>query len=70
MSGEGLYGRQYVASFETRNLRMVANIRETFGNAPGARILNIVGASHKACYDAYLDEMSDVQIVDALEVLK
>ncbi|WP_199799375.1 DUF5694 domain-containing protein [Porphyrobacter sp. SLTP] len=70
MSGDGLHGRRYVAWFEARNLRMVANIREAFGNAPGARVLNIVGASHKGYYDAYLDQMSDVQIIDALAVLK
>ena len=70
MPGDGLHGRRYVAWFEARNLRMVANTREAFGNAPGARVLNIVGASHKGYYDAYLDQMSDVQIVDALAVLK
>jgi Family of unknown function (DUF5694) len=70
LKGDGLHGRRYVAWFEARNLRMVANIREAFGNAPGARVLNIVGASHKGYYDAYLDQMSDVQIVDALAVLK
>lgn len=69
MLGDGLYGRRYVAWFEARNLRMVANIREAFGNAPGARVLNIVGVSHKGYYDAYLDQMSDVQIIDALAVL-
>ncbi len=70
MTGPGLYGRQYAAWFETRNLRMVANIRAAFGNRPGARVLNIVGASHKGYYDAYLDMMSDVQIVDAARVLR
>ena len=70
MKGAGLYGRQYVAWFETRNLRMVANIRAAFGNHPGARVLNIVGASHKGYYDAYLDMMSDVQIIDAEKVLR
>ncbi|MFM7403929.1 MAG: DUF5694 domain-containing protein [Erythrobacter sp.] len=70
IKGDGLHGRRYVAWWETRNLRMVANIREAFGNAPGTRVLNIVGASHKGNYDAYLDQMSDVQIVDALAVLK
>jgi len=64
------FGRQYVAWYETRNLRMVANIRAAFGNRPGARVLNIVGASHKGYYDAYLDMMSDVQIVDAEKVLR
>lgn len=70
LKGDALHGRRYVAWWEARNLRMVANIREAFGNAPGARVLNIVGASHKAYYDAYLDQMSDVQIVDALAVLE
>ena len=65
-----LFGRQYAAWNETRNLRMVANIRAAFGNRPGARVLNIVGASHKAYYDAYLDMMSDVELVDAETVLK
>jgi hypothetical protein len=70
IKGPELYGRQYVAWNETRNLRMVANVRAAFGNKPGARVLNIVGASHKGYYDAYLNMMSDVQIVDALNVLK
>lgn len=65
-----LYGRQYVAWYEVRNLRMVANIRAAFGNRPGARVLNIVGASHKGYYDAYLDMMSDVKLVDAGAVLR
>lgn len=70
LKGGGLYGRQYVAWFEARNLRMVASIRAAFGNRPGARVLNIVGASHKGYYDAYLDQMSDVQIIDAMKVLR
>lgn len=64
------YGRVYNAWWETRNLRMVSNIRATFGNQPGARVLNIVGASHKAYYDAYLDMMADVKVVDAKAILK
>lgn len=64
------YGRQYVAWYETRNLRMVANIRAAFGNRPGARVLNIVGASHKPYYDAYLDMMHEVKLVDAEAILK
>ena len=64
------YGRAYLAWWEVRNLRMVSNIRAAFGNRPGARVLNIVGSSHKPYYDAYLDMMSDVQLVDAEAVLK
>ena len=65
-----LYGRQYVAWYEARNLRMVANIRAAFGNRPGSRVLNVVGASHKAYYDAYLDMIHEVKLVDAELVLK
>jgi Family of unknown function (DUF5694) len=64
------YGRAYLAWWETRNLRMVSNIRAAFGNSAGARVLNIVGASHKAYYDAYLDIMSDVKLVDAEQILR
>lgn len=65
----GRYGRQYVAWWETRNLRMVANIREAIALHPGARVLNVVGASHKPWYDQWARQMSDVEVVDAAEVL-
>jgi len=58
-------GRQYVAWWETRNLRMVANIRAAIGNQPGARVLSLVGASHKPYFDAYLGLMHDIDVVDA-----
>ena len=64
------FGRIYNAWNETRNLRMVSNIRAAFGNRPGARVLNIVGASHKPYYDAYLSMMSDVKLVDAEKILE
>lgn len=64
------YGRQYVAWWETRNLRMVANIRAAFGNKPGARVLSIVGMSHKPYFDAYLGMMHEVRLVDTLTILK
>lgn len=66
---EGQYGRMYVTYWETRNLRMAANIREALGPRPGSRMLVIVGASHKAYLDAYLRQMRDVEIVDAAAVL-
>lgn len=65
-----LYGRQYVAWWETRNLRMVANIRSAFGNQPGAKVLTVVGSSHKPYFDAYLNMMHEVQLVDAVKLLK
>ena len=64
------FGRRYVAYWETRNLRMVANIREVLGRDPGMRMLAIVGASHKAYYEAYLDQMRDVELVDVMPVLE
>ena len=67
-SAEG-FGRRYVAYWETRNLRMVANIREVLGRRPGTRLLAIVGASHKAYYEAYLHQMRDVKLADVRSVL-
>ena len=64
------FGRGYVGYWETRNLRMVANIRDVLGQAPGTRLLAIVGASHKGYYEAYLNLMHDVQLVDAQAVLR
>jgi hypothetical protein len=63
------YGRKYVAYWETRNLRMVANMREVLGRSPGSRMLAIVGASHKAYYEAYLSNMRDVELIDVLPML-
>lgn len=62
--------RQYVAWWQTRGLRMAGNVVEAAGNQPGARVLVIVGSSHKAYFEAYLDQMHDWELVsveDALE---
>ncbi|WP_310101773.1 DUF5694 domain-containing protein [Sphingomonas sp. BE138] len=64
------FGRQYVGYWETRNLRMVANIRDVLGLHPGTRLLAIVGASHKGYYEAYLNQMHDVQLIDAEKILR
>lgn len=64
------YGHFYVGGWETRNLRMVANIREAFRDRPGARVLSIVGATHKPWFDAWLGQMQGVDIVDVQEVLR
>ena len=64
------FGRQYLAYWETRNLRMAANIRDVLGRRPGTRLLAIVGASHKGYYEAYLNQMHDVRLVDAEAVLR
>lgn len=64
------HGRRYVGYWETRNLRMAANIRDVLARRPGERLLAIVGASHKGYYEAYLNQMRDVRLVDAAEVLR
>ena len=64
------FGRQYVGYWETRNLRMVSNIRDVLGRYPGMRMLAIVGASHKGYYEAYLDQMHDVRLTDPQTVLR
>ncbi|MDP1977192.1 DUF5694 domain-containing protein [Undibacterium sp.] len=68
-SAEG-YPQMWVAGWEIRNLRMVGNIRETFRERPGARVLSIVGVSHKPWFDSWLGQMQGVEIVDAFDILK
>jgi len=64
------YPQMWVAGWEIRNLRMVANIRETFRERPGARVLVIVGAAHKSWFDAWLGQLQGVDIVSAPEMLR
>lgn len=63
-------GRQRVGAWETRNLRMAANIREVAARLPGKRVLVVVGSAHKPWLDAYLEMMTDVGVVDAGAVLR
>ena len=64
------YPQMWVGGWEVRNLRMVANIRETFRERPGARVLSIVGATHKPWFDSFLGQLQGVSIVDVAAVLK
>lgn len=64
------YGRSYVAYWETRNLRMVSNIREILDPFPGQRVLSIVGASHKGYFEAYLHMMHDVKVKSTDAILR
>lgn len=64
------YGRQYAAWWETRNLRMVANIREATARRPGVRVLNVVGSSHKPWHDQWARQFADVEVVEAIDVLR
>ena len=61
--------RARMMDWEARNLRQVAHIREAMAAAPGGRVLVVVGSAHKPWFDAYLGMMSDVEIVDAVQVL-
>mgnify|MGYP003133138382 FL=1 len=60
-------GQTYLAYWETRNLRMVANIRQVIGT--DTRTLAIVGVSHKPYYDRYLGMMSNLELADTEAVL-
>ncbi len=64
------FGRLYVAGWDTRNMRMAANIQASFRERPGARVLSIVGATHKAWLDRLLALTQGVEIVDVQAVLK
>ena len=65
----GNSGRKYLAYWETRNMRMAANIREAVGPG-GTRLLAIVGAGHKAYYERYLGVSSDIEIADVGQILR
>ncbi len=66
---DGNHGRRYVAWWEARNLRMVANIRQALGREPGTRALVIVGSTHKPYFDAYLPMSHEVRLVPTHEVI-
>lgn len=63
------YGYRYVSGWEIRNLRMVSNVRASFAEQPGARVLAVVGAMHKPWLDNLLGQLQGVDIVDAEKVL-
>jgi hypothetical protein len=63
----GNSGRKYLAYWETRNMRMAANIREVIGDH--SKVLAIVGSSHKPYYERYLGVTSDLEIVDSETLL-
>lgn len=64
------YGRKYTMGWQARNLRMVAMIVTAAANEPGGKVLSIVGASHKPYFEAYLDQMHDIKVVNTNEILK
>ena len=64
------YGRMYVAGWETRNLRMAANILAAFRERPGSRVLAIVGGTHKPWLERVLGLGQGVDVVDVQGILK
>lgn len=64
------YGRIYNSWYQVRNLRMVSSVVAATANQPGARVLALVGASHKAYFEALLNMMHDIEIVSTDTVLK
>ncbi|AGI08006.1 MULTISPECIES: hypothetical protein [Xanthomonas] len=48
---------------------MVSNVRASFAEQPGARVLAVVGAMHKPWFDHWLGQLQGVDIVDAAQVL-
>ncbi len=63
------WGRRYVAWWEVRNLRMVAAIRAAAAQAPGGKVLALVGSSHRPYFERYLGQMHDAALVDPGKVL-
>lgn len=63
------YGRKYALDWQARNLRMVSNIVAAASTKPGGRVLSVVGASHKPYFEAYLDQMHDIEIIDTKTIL-
>jgi hypothetical protein len=64
------YGRGLCRLLGDAQPAHVSNIREVIGHTTGTRLLAIVGAAHKGYFEAYLNEMHDVRLVDAEPVLK
>ena len=64
------FGRQYVAGWDARNLHMLGHLVAAFRERPGARVLAVVGASHKPWFDALLGMTQGVEMVDAEQVLR
>lgn len=63
------YPQTWVSGWDIRNLRMVANIAETFREKPGSRVLCVVGASHKPWFDHWLGQLQGVEIVNATAMM-
>lgn len=56
-------GRSFISCMEVRNLNITSHIRKCTTFCPGKKILVIIGASHKAFLDNYLNNLMDVKVV-------
>lgn len=63
------YGRIYTLGWQARNLRMVSMIVTAAIDEPGGKVLSIVGASHKPYFEAYLNQMHDIEVVSTDKIL-
>ena len=70
LADETPMAQKRIAHWEIRNLKMVTHVRKMMLHHPGERILVVVGGGHKAFFDAYLDRMLDVEVVQLDEVLE
>ena len=57
------------ALWETRNLQMAARLRAATAFRPGARVLAVVGASHKRYLEAVLRTLADIEVVEFSDVV-
>lgn len=64
------YPQMWVNGWEIRNLRMVANLLQVVREKPGARVLAIVGVSHKPWFDGWLGQMQGVDVGDVEQALR
>lgn len=62
--------RRYVSWWQARGLRMAAHVVEATARNPSAKVLVLVGSSHKAYFESYLNQMHDFKIVPVNSVIK
>lgn len=61
--------RRYLAWWQVRGLRMAANVVEATALNPNAKVLVLVGSSHKPYFENYLNQMHDFEIIPVEQVL-
>lgn len=59
-----------IARREARDLTIAANIREVHARNPGADVLVIIGASHKAFLESYLSDLTRLELVQLKDFIE